>query len=265
MVDHVSNGQANSLVDGVAQGLYEESATAKGPIGARREMPDGRVFRYAHFVAAVNRGVLVSQDISVSAAGPIDGKATAAAIGATTITLTDTDTFTTADAADVYAGGYFMPEDDAGEGYSYRIRGNKQGTAAGVMSLDLYDGLVIAITTDTDVNIIGSMWNNVKIAAAGSDAIVAGVSVRDMTIAYYGWVQTWGVANVLSEVPTTTAPTVGNPAFLDDGTAGAVGPFAGVASNTTINAGDWDTPYVGDFLYSGVDTTNVGVFLKIQP
>jgi hypothetical protein len=266
MVDYAPNNQqVQSRITGVTQGLYEQSATQQGALGSKLELEDGRVFRYAHFVAAVNRGVLVSQDVSVSSFGPIDGKATAAAIAAKQVTLTDTDTFTTADVADVYQGGYLMVEDDAGEGYTYRIQGNDAGTAAGVMVLDLFDGLVAALTTDSDVAVIGSLYKNLSIATANGDSIVSGAAVRTMTAGYYGWIQTWGPCSVLCEVPTTTAPTIGNPAFLDDGTSGAVGPFAGVASNTTLNAGDWDTPYVGDFLYAGTDTAHVGVFLKLIP
>ena len=130
------------------------------------------------------------------------------------------------------------------------------------MVLDLYDGLEVAITTDTDIGAIGNKWKNCKIAST-SDTMLAGVSVIGVTTAYYAWLQTWGPAAVLCEIIASSAPSVGNPAFLDDGTAGAVMAFGGVASNTTINAGDWDTPYVGDFLYVGTDAAHVGVDLKI--
>lgn len=254
--------------DGVAQGTMAESSTQQGLLGSKREYEDGRIFRYAHFVSAVNRGIICSQDVSVSLVDVIDGKATAAAIGATQITLTDTDEWGvtgTAFASDIYQGGYFAPEDDDGEGYSYRISGNVGATTAGVVVLDLFDPLITAITTDTDVSIIGPLWKNCKIAVPNSDTVVCGVSVIGVTAGYYAWVQTWGVANVLTEVVGTTAPSIGNPAFLDDGTNGAVGPFAGVASNTTLNAGDWDTPYIGDFLTTATDAAHSAVFLKIQP
>ena len=33
----------NSAIQGVAQGLYEESSVQMGPLGSKREMEDGRV------------------------------------------------------------------------------------------------------------------------------------------------------------------------------------------------------------------------------
>lgn len=259
------NGHAGlgGASDGVAQGTMAESSTQQGLLGSKRKYEDGRVFRYTHFVSAVNRGVLCSQDVSVSMVDVIDNKTTIAAIGATQVTLTDTDTFSTADAADVYQGGYFAPEAGAGEGYNYRISGNAAGTAAGVMVLDLFDPLIVALATASDVSIVGSMWKNVKIATANADTVICGVSVIGMTAGYYGWVQTWGTANVLANIDG--AGTIGTPAFLDDSVGGAAASFGGVASDTTMNAGDWDTPYIGDFLTTATSGAHAGVFLKIQP
>jgi hypothetical protein len=267
-VGNAQQGAIGSALQGVPQGIHEESVNQLAPIGTRLGFPDGRAFRYTHFVAAVNAAVICSQDVSASAIAVTDGSMTAAAIGATQVVFTDTDLITTGDLKDQFAGGYFHMEDDAGEAYTYRIKGNDAGEASGTdgeLVVDLYDGLVVAITTDTDVAVTGNIWKNNKIATANGDSIVSGVSMRSMTAAYYGWVQTWGPVSILAEVVGSSAPSIGNPAFLDDATAGAAMAFAGVASNTTLNAGDWDTPYIGDFLYAGTDAAHVGVNLRLYP
>ena len=133
-----------------AAGLYETTTDQRFPLGYKMCFEDGREFRYCHMVAATNRGLLVSQDISVSTTASLDGKFTAdVATGATQVSLTDTDTFSTADAADVYAGGYLSITDDSGEGFTYRIKSNAQGTAAGVMVLDIYDTVQTQINTES--------------------------------------------------------------------------------------------------------------------
>ena len=108
---------------GSPQGIYEESSTQEYPIGTKREFEDGRVFRYASFGAATAAGVLVSQDVSATAVVEIENVATAAAVGATEVILTDSGTLGSA-TANQYAGAYLHTVDDAGEGYTYRIKSN---------------------------------------------------------------------------------------------------------------------------------------------
>lgn len=266
-VGNATQGPVGGALQGIPQGIYEQSSTQKGPLGTRIVLPDSRAYRYSHFVAAVNAGELVAQDESVSSIAVSDGKMTAAAIGVTQVTFTDNSLITTADVKDVYAGGYLHTEDDAGEAYTYRIKGNDAGEASGTdgeLVMDLYDGLVVALTTATDVSVTGNLWKNLKIGVAGSDCVIAGVAVRAMTIAYYGWVQTWGPASCLAEA-TTAVLVKGRPAFFDGGVAGAASGLAGVASNTTLNAGDWDGTYLGEIMHTGTDAAHVAINLKLYP
>ena len=216
MVDFVNSGTIQGPSSGVSQGLYEESSTQQGDVGAMRELADGRRFRYAYFASATAAGLLVSQDVSATAVVETDNIATAADAGATKVTLTDSGTLGSA-TADQYAGGYLHTTDDAGEGYTYRIRGN---TAASSNAVDftLYDGLVIAVTTATDVAITGSLYGNVHGATAGTDYIISGVTTRVMQAEYYGWVQTTGVCTILAD----GSIAIGDNLTLSDGVAGAV-------------------------------------------
>ena len=110
------------------QGIYTESSTARYPIGQKLELADGRVFRYGYTAAAINRGLLVSQDVSATAIVESDGKLTAASAGATEVTYTDSGTVGSA-TLNQYAGGYLHITDDAGEGFQYRIKSNTAAAA----------------------------------------------------------------------------------------------------------------------------------------
>ena len=245
MVDIVGSGHIQGPSDGVGQGLYEESSVQLGRVGALRELNDGRRFRYAYFASAAAAGVLVSQDLSATAvAVQILNKATAAAIGATQVILTDAGTLGSA-TADQYAGGYLHTTDDAGEGYTYRIMGNTAASSNAV-TFSLYDPLVIALTTASDVAITGSLWYNVHGATAGTDYLASGVTNRVMQANYYGWVQTMGVCTILSD----GTPAIGDNLTLSDGVAGAV------------QIKDAETePLIGQALFASDNTGHVGVRL----
>ena len=230
------------------QGLYEESSTQEGAIGALIRLNDGRTYRYSYFSAAVNRGVLCSPDISAGGVVEVDGKLTAAAIGATAVTATDSGTLGSA-TANQYAGAYLHTCDDAGEGFTYRIKENTAASSNAV-TFTLFDPLVVAVTTATDVAITPSLYNNVKIASP-TDCILCGVSVRTMQASYYGWVQTSGVATVLSDA----AIALGTITTLSDGVDGAVHaqdaytePPVGYTTMVSDDAG-----HVGVILQLGID------------
>ena len=71
------------------QGIYEESSTAKYPLGQKLELIDGRVFRYANFDAACTVGKLVGPDFSTGGAVEIsDGTIATGGAGSSVVTLT---------------------------------------------------------------------------------------------------------------------------------------------------------------------------------
>ena len=105
--------------------------------------------------------------------------------------------------ADQFAGGYLHTVNDAGQGYTYRIKSNTAGSS-NATTLTLFDGLKIALTAATD------MW-------------VAGVCINAMDVSdeNYGWIQTCGYATVLYDAGGS-AVTIGDQVTLSDGVAGGV-------------------------------------------
>jgi hypothetical protein len=209
-------------------------------------MADGTVLRYAHFGDDVNRGVLVSQDLSESSQAEIDGEVIASASCVTTTDGTVGSYYLEADLASVtvdqYAGGKFIVTDDAGEGYTYDIVGNTatDDPASGNIRIQLAQPLQVALTADTDFAIQGNMYANLEIATT-TDTSVVGVtcSTMDVSEQAWGWIQTKGVVGILADA---TAPEDGEIVTLSEDTSGAVQVLAGGGTDVADAVSD---PIVG--------------------
>lgn len=261
-------------------GLNEEESVQQTALGTRIVFDDARVYKYAHWVAAVTVGKLSAQDFSVTSTVSIDGKFTDSAGTAKddygtdddVIYLKDTDTFGTGDAANVYAGGYLSITDAAGEGYQYRVKENLVGGSDGIIKLVLYDKLAAALDSETSCAIIGAMYKNLTInTAPGTDVITAGITARSVTAAYFAWCQTWGVATVLAD---ETAGTIagGSIATTSDGVNGAAQMLSGgyTQASEALITSDFDfiplitEPIIGYFLNTAVDTEYTQIYLQLS-
>ena len=278
MTENVAGqGQVQSPSSGVGQGLYEESVSQKGPLGARQALEDGRAYRYAQFTAvAVAAGVAVAQDATSQKAGEMaatavsDSAGDAADIAAsdtvTRLYFQDTDILTAANSDDVFAGGYLHHLNSATGGYTYKIRSNTYTASTSVMQVDLYDSILENMDSQDEASITGNLYVNVTIANNGSDDNVSGVTVRNVTASYYAWVQTWGPATILADESVGTIAQ-GTLAVLSDGVNGAAEPWNVPAQNSEDDTGivNWAEPYIGMFLGAATNGNYVGVFLQISP
>ena len=220
-MDNNGNRVGLGAISGSNLGIFDVSDTADLPIGAKREFEDGRIFRFSEFAADTTAGHLVAQDVSAQAVTYATDDATAASIGDKSVTLTDSTLFGSS-TANQFAGGYLHTVNDAGQGYTYRIKSNTAGSS-NATTLTLFDGLKIALTTASDVVITGSPYNGLVSATAATDMWVAGVCINAMDVSdkNYGWIQTRGYTTVLYDAGGS-AVTIGDQVRLSDGTAGAV-------------------------------------------
>jgi hypothetical protein len=232
------------------QGIYTESSTAKFAIGEKLEFADGRCFRYGYTAAAVNAGLLVSQDVSATALVESDDIVIAAsgdyspAAGSSKVQITLASI-----SANDYAGALLQITDDDGEGIQYRIKSNSATgkTTAGKVDIELFDPIKVALTTSSDFAIVGSLWYNVRGATAGTDYVVSGVTPIAFTANYYGWFQTAGIATILADGSIAIADNL----TLSDGVTGAV------------QLKDAETePLIGYACYAPDNTGHVGVVLQ---
>lgn len=252
----------NVLTDG---NIFRQDASPKYAIGTRL-VRGSRVFRYSHFGADTNRGVLVATDADESSLVDSDNIVVAPASAATTTDGTLGSKFVeitlAAVTANQFAGGLFVTTDDVGEGYTYEIKGNTatDDPASGNFRLELHQKLQVALDATTDIAIQGHLNANLELATEDVDVAVAGVScsTMDVSAAAYGWIQTWGPCGILQD--GTIA--IGDICTLSDSVDGAVQVAGG--GDTTI-ADLVAESYVGTCLIAG-DSGGHGVFdLSIAP
>lgn len=234
---------AKQGVPGVAADFdkFALDATPKWAVGTKIETADGSIYRYSHFGDDVNRGVLVSQDVSESSSADTDNAVIApasavsvaddriqpGAIGSRFVQLTLASI-----TVGQFAGGKFITTDDTGEGYTYDVLENTatNDPATGDIRLELAQKLQVALDATTDVILTGSLYSNLEIATT-TDSVIAGVtcSVMDVSEQAYGWIQTRGIVGILDD----GAPTIGEIVTLSDGTSGAVQVMAGGGTDVT--------------------------------
>lgn len=173
-----------------AQGIYEASSTAKAKIGTRLQVGD-RVFYYAY---AGGTDLAAGKLVEPASITPEVNKAcgTAAAAGAYEVT-----NITTAAAQLYLAEGYLSVNDADGEGLTYKIKSSKaNATTSTSTDVTLYDPIVTALTTSSEVTLMHSPYWDLDLSATITNHIV-GVPPIPVTANYYFWCQTWGPCAVL--------------------------------------------------------------------
>jgi len=237
----------DAIVDAVPivdfQGIYEDSTTKNYHLGARRELADGRVFRYCRAGSALTRFVAGGNDDqwSLTNEEPND----AAAIGATTMTVVNT-----AATVNQYEGGWvviftsplqmrYVTSNDASDGTDTTIY--------------LDGGLEVAVVADsTWVTGYSSIYYDVTAPnlSSGDEAYLTFVAVPVCTVASgsYFWGQTWGPCyGVAAQTVPGSAANQRLVYFGDDGnlwdygdlTAGTGAQYAGyLLPRTDSGSGD---------------------------
>lgn len=258
----------NLIFDG---NVYRLDATPKYPLGFGVQRADGSRYRYAQFGAATNRGVLVSQDVSETSIPDTDNGIIASASAADTSWGTAGSRKIEITMAGIilnqFAGAYFTTNDDTGEGYTYRVKGNTATGTGGAVSttyvLELYDPLVAAVDNTTDYSLVGLPWNDVEIATRTTDSILSGVSQRTSTSALpFAFVQTAGVCTVLQDIHV---PAIGDPVCLSTLTSGSVMKYFGTGSLGLSDVAVEGANYVIGYCVDAGDSTGHTVIMLNLP
>ena len=193
---------------------FDTETTPSHALGTIGVTPDGRKFRYARAGAVA----LVTGDVVQSPAEVTGNQSrivAAAAIGATEITTTDTVTTT----ADQFVDGYIIVTGEAstGTGHIYRIKSHPVVSAA-VCTFQLYDRVEVALTATTQIDIVANPYRGVITWPATQTGSAVGVAFVAAPIDSYTWIQTGGIASVL----TTGTVAVGANVSASTASASAV-------------------------------------------
>jgi hypothetical protein len=220
-----------------AADVFTPHTDQKVKLGTRREMPDGRVFRYSLLGASnVAAGRVVQSVVPTSAHVNIAVQA-AAAVGDLTVNVS---LGATAVVADEYADGYLYVNDAGAdtttEGYLYRIRTHPAAALSTTLAVTLYNDnpVKIALTTNSEVSLIHNEFRAVIIHPSPPTARPVGVCPVAVTAGQYFWLQTRGPAAVLTEGTIALAKSV----VCSSTTDGAVAPWVltEATPNTEITA-----------------------------
>ena len=230
------------VISGVS--IYSNDTTQKLDLGTRIQMGD-RVFRYAGASSAANllAGNLVQAAILGGATTTLQSAALVAAAtvaGAKSVTLTG---ITTAQAADLYAGGYAGIWDSTDDSvYTLRVKTHTAlTTVAGACTMQFYDEIPIALATTDRVALTSNLYKNIiTVPTTTNTGVVLGAPLVGITLSCFGFIQTWGPCGIMINdgniaAGTRLAPggtTAGN--VVDEGTSGILGTI-GIATATWLD------------------------------
>jgi hypothetical protein len=187
---------------------YLQTVGQQVPLGTKLIEGD-RIWRYERNGAGTLTPSMVLQGALIqNAAAVVDIVVDAAsAAGAYTVSLTSQAAI--AVAKDYYKDGYLFINDEAGEGLTYRIKTHDAlvGTTAGSI-FTLYDPIITALTTSSQVGLRKNLYDYVIVAAAPLTNAPVGIAPIDVTAAYYFWAQTGGPCAVNAHAAITVGQHV---------------------------------------------------------
>ena len=234
--------QVLSHVEGtIEQGIMEESATQKYPLGFKLELADGRIFRYCKAGGSnLAAGKMTGSPVGASERDATVNLGAGVAIGAKTLTVTAVGTITT----NQFAEGFLSIPLGTGLGLQYKIKSNTSGAEATIV---LYDPIVTALVATTDAICIPSMWTGIILTP--DDVIKAtGVPTIPVTTLYYYWSQTGGVGMCL--MGTAVGAGTDERVFKIDIAAAVDGALDGDTNSLS------GTETVGHMLFDSTDTVD---------
>lgn len=248
---------------------FISSATQQHPLGTRGRTQDGCMYVYARAGASD----LVAGNVIQSAA-IIAGHLTLAphtttggtTPGSTSIAVTCVSAVSTG----FYNDGYAIVASGSGQGTRYLIANCPVVStgATGVFTLYGEDAIPtitnMTIATSSKISLVPNPYMNVIQAPATTASNgIAGVCTYPITATQFGWLQTWGLAAVLSnDTAAAGAPvvgvatTAGRVEGIVSATSGATATFFG---NLTKG------PVIGFMVAAGVQGEVRPVFLTIAP
>lgn len=242
----ISEGRADTKTGQGAANIdpWAESSEQEWPLGTLIRQGD-RAWRYCYNgLVALVVGAPVQQAAAAHAEQDDDIVCgAAAAVGATGVEVTSTANLDASpnNAADDFAEGYLVVNDEAGEGHVYKIKSNEALVTTGDSTFTLYpdESIRVALTTSSQLGLVRNPFYKVIATAAVVSGMVVGVPQFAVTASRYFWCQTSGPASVIPQA----AIALGTYAVVGT-TAAKVNPSA--AATTELPIGSPMTPGVAD-------------------
>jgi hypothetical protein len=196
--------QIGGTVQVVGQDVFATSTTQNHVLGDKAFSPDGRAFRYvkAGAVALIPGQVIQSPAVVTNHVGLTP--TAVSAVGDTSVTVTLAAAAAT---ANQYAGGYLcVAAGTTGFGQALLIASHPAAPSSGTLTLTLADPFRIATSGTIVMDLIANRHDGVVVTPGALTGTVVGVAISAIPAAGFGWLQTRGVAPIL----TTGTPAVGS-------------------------------------------------------
>ncbi len=240
--------------------IYKQTSDKRMPLGTRGYTRDGRVFRYARA-----GGTALAVAVLCQAEAPLAGSQvghyfrTVASSGDQSFSIR-TGSSNSLTSANAYADGYMRVDYGTGAGQQIQIKSHTAAaTSATMVTVIAHDGEMLTAdavaTADSTACVVGfvkNLYDDVIIhPVTTATSVPLGVTPRNVTAAYYFWLQTWGPATVLCQA----ALTIGKSAMISTA-AGAVVTVTTLAAGIT-NSRIGTTMQVGAASHYGMVRLNL--------
>lgn len=234
-----------------ATDTFTIDTSAKLRLGTRAFTSDGRIYHYARMGGVLGVPGSLYQN-SAPIAGNLAQTPTANLAGATQVTI---PAITTTVTANQYAEGYIQVDTTPDNGRMYGIASHPAATGGASLTLTLYpdEPIQTAWSAATRVGLIANLFADTILVPVARTGTICGWASAAISIAGFGWMQTWGpVAALINGAPTITAPVVNSGT-----TPGAVDLWTTAAAAVVV------TP-VGHMMQVGVSTKNNAVYGQVK-
>ncbi len=207
------------MINLISQQIFEESSVQQHALGTLGFDKFGNKYRYVQAGAQA----LVAGNLLQEAAEDTNYRSmavdTAAAIGATVVSVTLGGTAVTANQFDE---GQLVVESSTGIGQLFRIKSHQvQTSTTGSCDFTLDRPLKVALTTSSQVTVRKNAYDGVIQFPTTPTGGAVGVALYAMTASYFGWIQSGGDATVLFDATDNSAADAQGITH-SAGTAGAV-------------------------------------------
>lgn len=227
-------------------------------LGAHLDITDGRSFRFAKAGAsALGVGKLATAPTPKANHHNMAVQA-AAAIGATTISVT---LGATAAVAQEYAEGFLTISVTPGQGQIFKISDQQAASSSATQTVTVYDPVNVALTTSSKANLVHNSYN-MAINGTSQTTRTVGVPLVPVTASTsaiigqsYFWAQCKGTVAVLAD--QTIA--LGSRLAPSGSVAGSV-----IAESSTFATAQVTTPIGVANIMAGVDTEYRPMFLNVD-
>ena len=196
----------------------ETSLIGGNPLGTVMVLPDGSLFVHAKAGGTIAAARLVQQDPTSTTYDADIAVAVAAAVGASSVSLTNAAATL---AADRFAKGTMHVNDEAGEAFAYGIRTQGAATTTEDFTVELEEGdeIVVALTTSSQVGLRENAYDSVLISPATFTGMPVGVTPLPVVVDDFFWLQVYGRCALLSDAVIWIAGQPIVPSFTVAGSA----------------------------------------------